>query len=336
MAKRLDLVGKRFGNLLVVSRAENNAKGNTQWKCLCDCGNIKIALGYDLTHGRTTTCGCKRNISGKPSQKRISLIGNKYGKLTVVSLNEQESTRGVLAWDCVCDCGNSFIARGSNLKSGKATHCGCVKQEHGNGFVDITGKHFERLTVIGLNGRSKNGLRWDCVCECGNRVIVNGKDLRSGHTKSCGCLSDENRRRERDRSLIYDRSSRLYNEYWSMRSRCSPSYHSKKDYYDRGIRVCDDWQTFEPFQDWALANGYRDDLTIDRIDVNAGYSPDNCRWVTNKAQQNNKRDNVYITIGEQTKTMKQWSEYYGVSYGMVKARRKRGWPQERWFEPPHK
>ena len=121
-----------------------------------------------------------------------------------------------------------------------------------------------------------------------------------------------------------------------MKNRCRPDYYEARYYYDRGIRVCDEWKRFEPFQDWALANGYADNLTLDRINVNAGYSPDNCRWVTIKVQQNNKRDNVYVTINGETKTLKMWCEQLCVDYRMVLARRRRGWPQERWFEPPRK
>lgn len=177
---------------------------------------------------------------------------------------------------------------------------------------------------------------WKCVCSCGNETIVAGSDLRSGHTKSCGCLSDESRRKERDRDLVYDRQSRLYAEYRSMRNRCSPTYHGAEYYYNRGINVCEEWYAYEPFQDCALANGYQDDLTLDRINVNDGYSPQNCRWVTTKIQNNNRRNNVYITINDETKTLKQWAEHYGVGYAMVRARRRNGWPQDRWFEPSHR
>ena len=88
MAKRLDLVGQRFGYLVVIGRAENNNRGNTQWLCQCDCGKKKVVLGYDLTHGRTTTCGCKANMKGKESYNRKNLVGLKFGTLSVISVSK--------------------------------------------------------------------------------------------------------------------------------------------------------------------------------------------------------------------------------------------------------
>lgn len=344
MAKKLELVGKRFGNLTVISRAENNPKGNTQWNCKCDCGGEKVVLGYDLTHGRTTTCGCKQYLVGKPSSKRISLVGQRFGKLTVVSLNEEKSKNGILVWNCLCDCGNSFTARGGNLKTGKATHCGCSPQRHANNFIDLTGRKYGRLTVERESEMVNGKVMWECVCDCGNRKTVSGNNLRSGHTTSCGCVLDETRRvlhkkRTGVRTISGKKTDELryalYNKWHAMKSRCMPYYHQHEHYYDKGVTVCDEWEEFEPFYQWGIENGFQIGLTLDRIDVNGIYSPSNCRWVTIKVQQNNRTDNVYVTIDGETKTLKMWCEQFGLDYGMVKARRSRGWPQERWFEPPH-
>ena len=344
MAKSLDLVGKRFGHLTVVSRAENNHRGNTQWNCVCDCGGKKVVLGYDLKKGRTTTCGCKAYLVGKPSHSRISLVGNRYGKLTVVSLNEERSKNGVLVWNCKCDCGNSFIARGGNLKSGKATHCGCLKPEFPNNFIDITGNRYGRLVAVEIASRGHGAVMWRCICDCGNEKIVPAENLRNGHTRSCGCLLKESRRKNALSNALINRDLPTDPETYrliktafnSMHGRCSTSYHKPENYHDRGIAVCDEWTTFEPFLEWALENGFEQGLTLDRIDVNGGYNPDNCRWTTQKVQSNNKRTNVYITIDGETKTMRQWADHFGVSYPMVKARKRYGWPQSRWFDPPQK
>ena len=343
MAKPLDLTGQRFGSLTVVSRAENNSRGNTQWHCQCDCGGSKIVLGYDLTHGRTTTCGCKAYLKDKPSPKRVDIVGKKFGKLTVISLNEERSKNGVLYWNCLCDCGNTFVASGSNLKNGNASHCGCSKKETLAKYDDLTGKRYGRLTVSELAYHENGIVYWKCICDCGNQKIVRASDLRNGHTSSCGCLLKESRRRNaltrslENRDLPTDAETyrNLQKIFYGMHRRCSDKYCKPEHYHDRGISVCEEWKEFDCFLSWALANGYKIGLTIDRIDNNRGYSPDNCRWATSKEQQNNKRDNVYITIDGVTKTMKQWSEYYGLNYGMVRGRRQRGWPQSRWFEPKH-
>lgn len=341
MAKSLNLIGQRFGHLVVVERAENTPRGNTQWKCICDCGKTKVALGYDLNHGRTTTCGCKSYLVGEPSPHRIDLVGNRYGKLTVVSLNEEKSKNGVLVWNCKCDCGGTCTARGGNLKSGRTTHCGCVKQV-ANNFIDLTGNKYGRLTVLSVERRDGKKVYWNCVCDCGGKCIVPSTDLKSGHTRSCGCLLKESRSINASRHRLEnmdiptdpDTYRKLRTEFHSMHHRCSPSYHSANSYYNLGVTVCDEWKDFNNFLSWALSNGFEHGLTLDRIDVNGNYSPDNCRWATNKVQQNNKRNNFRITIDGETKTLSQWSEIYGIGKATVRQRIKRGWPQERWFEPP--
>lgn len=343
MAKPINLTGQRFGSLTVVDRAENNSKGNTQWNCICDCGGRKIVLGYDLTHGRTTTCGCKLYLKDKPSPKRIDLVGQKFGKLTVTSLNEDKSKKGVLYWNCLCDCGNTFVASGSNLKNRNSSHCGCSKKIFSDNFMDLTGQRYGRLTVVSLASHDNGIVFWNCVCDCGSQKIAKASELRSGHTSSCGCLLKESRRKNALTRALVNRDlptdiktyKKLQAIFLGMHRRCSDKYCKPEHYANRGISVCEEWSEFDGFLSWALSNGYKVGLTIDRINNDGDYSPENCRWVTNKEQQNNRRDNVYITIGGETKTMKQWSEYYGLNYGMVRQRRKNGWPQSRWFEPKH-
>lgn len=334
MAKASDLIGNHYGKLLVIERAENNKRGNTQWLCKCDCGNTKVALGYDLTHGRTVSCGC--NLSGKTSKKRIDLSGKRYGKLVVLSLSDEKSTPRSLVWKCKCDCGNIVFVRGGNLKSNHTNSCGCLSKET-NRYDDLSGNRYGRLTVNKVSYKGKRGVYWECLCDCGNTKNVCSVELKTGKTKSCGCLMDETRKRTDNKFSTHGMSrTRLYSEWKSMINRCSIKYHNKELYYDRGITVCDEWKNgFEIFRDWALENGYNDTLTLDRIDNNKGYSPGNCRWVTIKEQQNNRRNNVLFTINGETKTMKQWSEYFNVPYGTVKARHRKNKPISELFAPVH-
>lgn len=178
----------------------------------------------------------------------------------------------------------------------------------GRTLKDITGEKFQRLTAIKYVGKDKNGKSlWLCLCDCGNEVIATLNNLQRGNTKSCGCLNSE---KTIERSTKHGkRGTRLYNIWSLMKNRCSceknPCYHN---YGGRGISVCNEWQNdFEAFYDWAISNGYADDLTIDRIDNDGNYEPANCRWITNKQQSCNRRTNRFIAIDGETKTVTEWA-----------------------------
>lgn len=338
MAKPLNLIGKRFGNLEVLERAENNKRGNTQWLCKCDCGKVVVVDGYGLAHGRNTTCGCAINKKGKISHNRKDIVGERYGRLVVTKLAEKRGKQGNLFYECQCDCGRTAIVGRTNLVSHHTESCGCLaKEKKQKRLKDLTGQRFGKLVVKGFYGYIDNKPKWDCVCDCGNTIVADGKSLKQGRRKSCGCLSGicfgENRRIAHTHSMS---KTRLYREYNAMKNRCRPSYHGHKNYYDKGIGVCEEWQRFEPFCEWSLSNGYCDDLTLDRIDNSKGYSPDNCRWVDMKAQENNRSNNILITRNGQTKTLKQWCEVLELPYGTVKGRYRKGWSKERLFEPLNK
>lgn len=339
MAMAYNLTNRRYGKLFVMSRAANNTKGNTMWNCKCDCGNTCIALGYDLTHGRKTSCGCNIGRPGVPSKNRIDITGKKFGYLTVAKLDERKSKNGILVWECVCDCGKHTFVRGGNLKSGHTISCGCKANEaHYNSYENLIGKRFGRLIVVREANRTKRGMSWLCKCDCGNEKIVCGRDLHSGKTKSCGCLSAESRKKPK--RITHGLSkTRIYRVYRSMISRCSPNYHNSNAYYQKGISVCEEWLNkngFENFYKWSMENGYSDELSIDRINNDEDYSPENCRWTTMKEQENNRSNNITIEYIGETKTLKQWSEYLGLNYGMVKARWNRGWRVPELFSPKRK
>ena len=157
-------------------------------------------------------------------------------------------------------------------------------------FIDLTGQKFGRLTVIERADNTKQGqAKWLCQCDCGRKTVVMGKSLRNGNTKSCGCLQKETIGYKR--TIHGQTNTRFYRIWCGMKSRCynkkNPHFHL---YGGRGIKVCNEWlKDFQTFYDWAIANGYADNLTLDRINVNGNYEPSNCRWITRKEQNNNKR-----------------------------------------------
>lgn len=159
--------------------------------------------------------------------------------------------------------------------------------------MDIAGQRFGRLIVDSYAFTNKHGKSmWNCQCDCGKVVVVSGSHLKTGHTLSCGCYSAEaSGGRTRTHGM---RWTRLYRIWLGMKARCTiPSRKDYKHYGGRGIAICDSWMNdFQSFHDWSLANGYADDLTIDRIDVDGNYCPENCRWVDMKTQANNRRKAV--------------------------------------------
>lgn len=201
--------------------------------------------------------------------------------------------------------------------------------------VDLTGQKFGRLTVIRFD-HSQNGRKYYlCQCDCGNSKTVSSHSLKSGNTKSCGCLHKEILvQRNKDNRIHHPESERLLRIWRAMLHRCYKETDEHYDYYGgRGIKVCDDWHDFENFQNWALANGYTDDLTIDRVDGDKDYCPENCSWTTMTVQNNHKSDTKWLTYKGKTQSLSDWCRELGLDYFRTKTRlNSLGWSVEDAFE----
>lgn len=209
-----------------------------------------------------------------------NLAGQRFGKLLII---ERAPNRGRnTAWLCKCDCGESKVVPAYRLKSGRTASCGCVNRM----ACDLTGRRFGRLTVIGRAGSDKqDNAMWLCRCDCGTEKVIRGYHLRSGIIRSCGCLGHHGMSK-----------TRLYDVWSSMKRRCYSKKHPHfKDYGACGISVCPEWKDdFHSFAIWAKSHGYdenapRGECTLDRIDPNGNYRPENCRFADMKVQNNNKR-----------------------------------------------
>lgn len=188
-------------------------------------------------------------------------------------------------------------------------------------IMDLVGQRFGKLVVLHLGTRTAcNRVRWVCQCDCGNITEVQANDLRRGAVVSCGCYG---------KSLggIYNKihgeshKSRLYNIWCGMRGRCNNINHPRyKDYGGRGICVCKEWDNYLTFKSWALSHGYAENLTIERVDNDAGYNPDNCTWITLAEQRENRRDNIMY----KGKCLKYWTDLLNLPYHTIKSRIRRG------------
>lgn len=270
--------------------------------------------------------------------KIVDIRGKRFGLLTPI---EYERRDGLIKWKCLCDCGNIVYKQYRQLhdaqKRGLVSSCGCLKVYRDGIPKTIVGETIDDITVLSYD---KNSLLY--ICKKGNQeLLCDAKEL---HQKKYNFL----RRCERSAQLndfvkrfncadqkdYVCKKRRLYSVFSNMKKRCyDTNCFAYKDYGARGITICDEWlKSTSSFVHWALLNGYKNGLQIDRINNDDGYSPTNCRFVTRFVNANNKRNNLRIEYNGKTQTLKQWCRELGLPYRLThKHIYSLGWSIERAF-----
>lgn len=271
-------------------------------------------------------------VSERVNEKNIQkYIGKKYNHLTIIGSVPREIKNGKkerFKVECLCDCGNKRIAKFEAVRNGNIKSCGRCKiirdEKRAERYNVYIGKKYNKLTIIDITYSPKSEIIAHCECDCGNRHITKLHDVLFGKVKSCGCYRTE---KTIERSTKHgDASKRLYAIYIGMKKRCYVSNDDAYKYYGgRGIKICDEWlENYLNFKSWALDNGYTEELTIDRINVNGNYEPSNCRWATIEEQANNKTDSVYIDYNGKSQTLRQWCDEFNLDYRLM---------VERFYQP---
>ena len=198
------------------------------------------------------------------------------------------------------------------------------------------GKVFHKLTIIEYSSRKAHGHTFVCECSCGNTTVVYYSSIKSGNTKSCGCYRKEASSR-RKRTVHGNTGNPIFSRYKSMIDRCNnPENVNYINYGRRGIKVCEEWlKDFSVFESWALENGFDKKLSIERIDNDGGYSPENCKWANRSEQANNRRSNRNLTFKGRTQNLRAWANELGIKENTIRARLDNlGWSVEKSLTKP--
>lgn len=253
--------------------------------------------------------------------KYRDITGQKFGYLTAIR-PVSKMKNGAVVWECKCVCGNKIHVGISALASGAHRSCGCklvsvmYSRNHGYNVDDYIGAKFNRLTILRYWGTTPKGAKKVlCECECGKQTIAVFSRVKSGETKSCGCLREE--RKIKAKTTHGMSNSPTYETWASMKARCNNQ--NAANYYNyggKGIRVCDRWNN--SFESFVEDMGERPiGSSIDRINPFGNYEPTNCRWATPKQQARNRTNNVFVKFRDKVYLEADFVNKFHISHGCV-------------------
>lgn len=258
--------------------------------------------------------------------RKLDLTGRRFGKLVALHLHSRNKGRKLL-WMCQCDCGEKTIVVASHLTCGQTKSCRCLRSDKRE---DLAGKVFERFTALSFARSDGNHTFWNCICICGEKRVVEAGALKSGHSRSCGCLQ-----REKFKAFATKHGGArdevehhpIYHIWQSMRHRC----RKHKNYGGRGISVDARWNSFATFRDdmWPT---YKRGLSIERKDNDGPYSKENCKWATKAEQVRNMRRNRWVIYKGERMVLKDASKASGISTTTLTYRLDQG---KDLFKPVH-
>ena len=323
MQKEINYTGKKEyeeGSFVGTAQVLSKKKVGRYWiySMKCHCGKTftmrKDSIKRCLMRGYSPTCGCVRAAE--------SYVGQKRGRLLV---KREIIGKRPRQYECLCDCGNTIIRTHASLSAGTSS-CGCATLKTQKEYKQIhIGDTFGDLLVREIV--STRPEVYLCECLCGQHVQVRGKDLRLGRKKNCGNHKPISKWRGYGEE---EKEERLHKIWYGMLYRCfNPQSQKYTLYGGRGIGICNDWLK-EPnkFVEWSLASGYEIGLSIDRIDNNKGYSPDNCRWIMREKQSGNRRTNAVFFYNGERLTAAEASRRTGLKYSTILKRIRSGWDPE--------
>lgn len=316
------MIGRTFGRLTVISEAGRSKNGSITYLCSCSCGNQVIVAGTDLRNSRKRSCGCLKKEQEKEfgKLKFLDLTGEVINGIKVIKEAGRDNKNKV-KWLCICpECGEEFITLSSSLVNSSVKRCPkCSKRDRSERMREIAinrreklkeniiGNKYGDLIILEKSTRKNTTGKslWVCLCTaCGHKTELSLSQLK--YRKTCGCIKPNTKHGLKNH--------RLYHIWGGMKARCNnPNSENYKNYGERGISICNEWfSDFKTFYDWAMSHGYEDTLTIERIDVNGNYCPENCTWIPQSEQGNNTRRNVKITYKGETLNKNQLAKKLGI------------------------